>query len=207
VPILLTVRSVPRKAGAVRAATGSDEEGSDEEGSGGILAELHGRHSRFFRSSWELQLGALQLVIDNSRQLDALEALWVFLLDLVDVGYGEWSLYDGRDSLVIEAQVFGPDIQLELAGESGSPRFRGQRLPSKALVRLARFVEQGSLAVATVLEQQCGVDAEFAAHPERAAFEQELSDLRAAVSELPLEFRDRKADSSGTAASAPEEVC
>jgi hypothetical protein len=202
VPVLLSVRSVPRKGGAGRTPVAGDEEGS-----GGILAELHERHSRSFRSTWELQLGTLQLVIDSSRQLDALEALWVFLLDLVDVGYGEWSLYDGRDTLVIEAQVFGPDIQLELAGESGSPRFKGQRLPGRALVRLARFVEQGAGAVATVLEQQCGADAEFAAHPERAGFEQELRDLRAAVAGLPLEFRDRKAHSSGTGASAAGEVC
>ena len=120
----------------------------------------------------------------------------MFLLDLVDVGYGEWSLYDGRDTLVLEAQVFGPDIQLEFTGQTGTPRFRGVRLPHKALIRLRRFVEQGAGAVRSVMEQQCAVDAVFSGHHERALFEEDLAQIEAAVAELPLEFKTKKVHSS-----------
>jgi len=192
VPFSIAVRAIPRKGVASAGPLGGGEEGS-----GGILADLHERHHRCFRSTWELHLGSLQLVVDGARQLDALESLWVFLLDLVDVGYGEWSLYDGRETLVLEAQVFGPDIQLELAGESGAPRFRGERLPRKALVRLRSFVEQGVQAVRLVMEQQCAVDEAFAGHGERSLFEQDLSEIELAVAELPLEFKAAKPHHSG----------
>jgi len=115
-------------------------------------------------------------------------------------------VYDGRDMLVFEAQVFGPDIQLELAGEDGAPRFKGQLLPRKALVRLRRFVQQGVALLRMVLEQQCGVDAEFARSAQRALFEQDLSDVEAAVAELPLEFKAKKAHSSSAGISVEQEV-
>jgi len=191
VPVSIALHAIPRKG-----VGSAGPLGGGEEGTGGILADLDQRHRRYYRSTWELHLGSLHLVVDGARQLDALESLWVFLLDLVDVGYGEWSLYDGRDTLVLEAQVFGPDIQLEFTGEADAPRFRGQRLPRKALVRLRSFVEQGARAVRSVMEQQCEVDGEFAGHAERALFEEDLSEIESAVADLPLEFRQAKRHSS-----------
>ncbi len=177
-----------------RRSTGKDA--GPEDGTGGILSDLQVLHGGYFRSTWTVQLGSVQLRVDPRKQLDLMESLWVFLLDLVDVGYGEWSLYDGRDMLVFEAQVFGPDIQLEFCGEGSAPRFGGERLPQKAVVRLRRFVEQGAAALRLVLEQQEAVDSDFSTLPGLEAFAEDLKEIEAVVSELPLEFKERRSDSS-----------
>ncbi len=184
-----TVHSVARRS--------RPKDSGPEEGTGGILSDLQVLHSGYFRSIWTLQLGTVQLQVDTRKQLDLMESLWVFLLNLVDVGYGEWSLYDGRDMLVFEAQVFGPDIQLELCGEGAAPRFAGERLPQKASVRLRRFVEQGVSALRLVLEEQQGVDSDFSSLPGLEAFAEDLKEMENAVSDLPLEFKRSKTDSSG----------
>ncbi len=179
---------------------------SQEEGFGGILAELQGCHRRVFRSTWNLDIGTLSVAVDWHAQFDALESLWVFLLDLVDVGYGEWSLHDGRGALVVEAQVFGPDIQLEFASEQGEPRFKGQRLPRRALVRVRAMVEQGVGLIRHVLRELSEVDTDFGQSDAVGLFEQDLQEIVASVSDLPLEFRAKKADSSGGTGSIEQEV-
>ena len=192
-----TVHSVARR--------GSGKDSGPEEGTGGILSDLQVLHGMLFRSTWTVQLGSVELRVDPRKQLDLMESLWVFLLDLVDVGYGEWSLYDGRDMLVFEAQVFGPDVQLEFCGEGSAPRFGGERLPAKALVRLRRFVEQGASALRLVLQQQREADADFSTLPGLEDFAEDLKEIEAAVSELPLEFKERRSDAS-VEAGTPLEV-
>ena len=188
VPVTLSVHSVARKS--------ASKDSGPEVGTGGVLADLQALHSLRFRSTWLVQLGTVELRVDVRKQLDLMESLWVFLLDLVDVGYGEWSLYDGRDMVVFEGQVFGPDVQLELCGEDSEPRFAGQRLPRKALVRLRRFVEQGAVALRAVLEEQRALDPAFSELPGLEAFAADLCEIEVAVAGLPLDFKQRGTDSS-----------
>jgi hypothetical protein len=188
VPFTLTVHSIERRV--------AGRDAGPEEGTGGILSDLQALHSTKFRSTWTLQLGEVELLVNVAKQLDLIESLWVFLLDLVDVGYGEWSVYDGRDMLVFEAQVFGPDIQLELCGEAGMPRFGGALLPRKAMVRLRRFIEQGVAALRLTLEQQKSLDPDFSSLPGLTDFAGELVEMEEAVAELPLEFKQRSSESS-----------
>ena len=201
VAVSLAVSSVPRRGGR-----NSEMSSSQAEGAGGILAELQDCHRRAFRSAWDLDVGTLSVSVDWHAQFDALESLWVFLLDLVDVGYGEWSLHDGRGALIIEAEVFGPDVQLEFASEQGEPRFKGQRLPRRALVRVRAMVEQGVGLIRHVLRELSEVDADFGQGDAVGPFEQDLQEIVASVSGLPLEFRAKKADSSGGTGSTEQEV-
>lgn len=196
VPFTLTVHSKERRV--------SGKDHGPEEGTGGILSDLQALHSSRFRSTWTLQLGELELLVNVGKQLDLIESLWVFLLDLVDVGYGEWSIYDGRDMLVFEAQVFGPDIQLELCAESGMPRFGGALLPRKAKVRLRRFIEQGVTALRVTLEQQKASDPDFSSLPGLTDFAGDLNEMEEAVAELPLEFKHRTAESSSSSVGSLE---
>tara|TARA_Y100001968_G_scaffold182463_1_gene167063 strand:+ start:1708 stop:2256 length:549 start_codon:yes stop_codon:yes gene_type:complete len=160
-----------------------------EEGVGGVLAELQARHCGSFQVNWEVRFGDVCLPVEVAPQLDLLESLWVFIIDLVDLGYGEWSLHDGRDLLVFEAQVFGPDVHLEFGGEAAPPRYAGIKMPGRALVRLRRLVEQGAGVLRDTLGQQQALEPGLVESKSWIEFCADLDAIESAVAHLPAVFK------------------
>ena len=113
-------------------------------------------------------------------------------MELVDAGYGEWTLLDGDDALIIEAQVFGPDVQLEFGCENGAPRFRGRSLPRKATLRLRALIEEGVGIIRQLLEQAGRLDPAFVEREEVTLLVQDLDTVVGAVADLPREFRSKE---------------
>jgi hypothetical protein len=159
---------------------------------GGLLSDLRTIHARGFRGSWTLRLGPLALSLSTQKDLDGIEELWVFLLELVDAGHGEWSLHesgDSEDPLVIEAQRFGPDVNLEFGRESGPPRFRGKALPRRATVRLRALVEEGAALLEKLLAEAASLEPALGARSEARGLREDMQALRDAVKELPRDWR------------------
>ncbi|MBN92556.1 MAG: hypothetical protein CL928_00565 [Deltaproteobacteria bacterium] len=166
----------------------------------GFFSELQSLHGSLFEGNWRLHFGPVKVSLKLPEDLDYLEEFWVFLLELVDAGYGEWTLDDEGDPLILEAQVFGPDVQLEFGAEKGSPSFRGVALPRRALVRLRAVVDEGTGFVSSLVEAVRRADSRFQAPAEADQILSDLEVLRGAVASYPAAFRPRGAASPSSAA-------
>lgn len=156
---------------------------------GGLFAALPAVHGRGWDGDWSIVLGPQTLELGFGEGLAAAEELLVFLLELVDDGHGEWTLLDPDDeALIIEAQVHGPDVNLELGGEEGPPRWRGKSLPQRATVRLRAVVDQGTSALRALLKQAARIDPDFGADGSLKGLWEDLDALKEAVAELPRGF-------------------
>lgn len=157
---------------------------------GGALSDLQALVSRKWKGALVLGVGPAVIPLDLKRDLDIVEELVVFLLELVDSGHGELSLVDGDHLITVEAQVFGPDVTLEFADEEGrAPRFRGQNLPRRASVRLRAVVEQGTAVIENLLELAAGVEEGFSTRTEVGQLRQDLRTLLDATAHQPAAFR------------------
>lgn len=158
---------------------------------GGLLAELPTVHGRGWKGTWTVAFGPTELKMPLGEGLAAAEELLVFILELVDAGYGEWTLYDREDkALILEAQVFGPDVNLEFGGEDGPPHWNGKRLSKKATVRLRKVVDQGTEALRTLLKQAARLDPDFGSDGSLKSLWDDLDALKEAVADLPRSFKD-----------------
>ena len=179
-----SLRSEPRKR------RGSDS--PRPRARGGALAALPRVHGGAYKSRWGLHFGAWTLKLDNRRHLPLSEELLVFLIELFDGGFGEWTAQDDRDELSMEGEVHGPDVHLRFGNpDRKSPRFGGRAAPRKAAVRLRALVEEGAQLIEGVLDEAASVDEDFAARDELADLRADLRALREAVAELPRAFRTR----------------
>jgi hypothetical protein len=154
----------------------------------GLLADVVSAYARGWTGRWRIQLGADRLELRTPQDLILLEEFWVLLLELVDSEVGEWSLYHGDDELVLEAQVYGPDINLEWSSMGGPPTFRGRRLPDRATVRLRAMVGQGSAFLRQLIDEAAEVEPELRDRRDLAEFLQDLQQLTDAVADLPGTF-------------------
>ena len=160
-----------------------------EFGGGGLLAALPSVHSRGWDGDWSVVVGALSLKLSFGEGLAAAEELLVFLLELVDDGHGEWTLVGSDDEpLIIEAQVHGPDVNLELCGEDGPPRWEGRGVSQRATVRLRAVVDQGSSALRALLKQAARLDPDFGADGSLKGLWEDLDALKEAVADMPRGF-------------------
>jgi hypothetical protein len=163
--------------------------GAPQDEGGGLLASLPAVHGRGWVGHWSVALGTETIKLDLGEGLVAAEELLVFLLELVDEGHGEWTLFDREgEALIIEAQVHGPDVALELGGEDGPPRWNGRKMPQRATVRLRAVVDQGTSALRALLKQAARIDADFGADGSLKGVWDDLDALKEAVAELPRGF-------------------
>ena len=191
----------PRVEVGVQAAAEAAADGAL--GGDGFFTDLQRLFGRLFEGSWSLHFGSVKLVLQLPGDLDVLEEFWVFLLELVDSGYGEWTL-DGDDRpLIIEAQVFGPDVQLEFGAGSGAPQFRGKVLPRRALLRLRAVIDEGTSLLSSIIDDVSRVDAELRERPEVEQLLGDLDQLRAAVATYPATFKSGKSKSRGPSGLLP----
>jgi hypothetical protein len=159
---------------------------------GGLLAALPAVHTKAWVGDWSIVLGDETIKLAFGEGLGAAEELLVFMLELVDDAHGEWTLFDrDENALILEAQAFGPDVNLELASEEGAPRWNGRKLPRKATVRLRAVVDQGTAALRTLLKQAARVDPDFGADGSLKGLWEDLDALKEAVAELPRGFAPR----------------
>lgn len=157
---------------------------------GGALSDLQSLVVRRWKGSLILSFGEVNIPLDLRRDLDVVEEIVVLLVELVDAGHGELNLVDGEQVVTLEAQVFGPDVQIDFVDDEGrAPRFRGQGLPKKATVRLRAVVLQASAAIRQLIELAVQVDPRFAARPELPLLQQDLDAMTAATAELPERFK------------------
>ena len=195
VPVEVSVRRQPQADESGGLGNSEDALGDDGLAVGllGELLEVFGAH---FAGSWQFRFGPAALEMRLPGDPDAIEEFWVFLLELVDAGFGEWTLHEGEEVLVIEAQVFGPDVQIEFASEPRGGVFRGQPLPRRCLVRLRALIEQGVSLFRVVLADLVSVDASLAHREDLVAFETDLEQLEKAVHLLPEAFRSKEEKSA-----------
>lgn len=164
---------------------------------GGALSDLQTVHARGWKGQFTLRFGPTSLTLSLQRDLDCLEELVVFLLELVDAGAGEWTLPDGERFVVLEAQVFGPDVQVDFTDEDGGvARFRGQSLPRRATVRLRALVEEGAGLVLRLIEQARKVDPVFGQREELSLLEVDMAAVVAAVADRPREWKSKAMENS-----------
>ncbi len=156
----------------------------------GLIGDLAATYARGWRGRWTVHLGPARIELELPRDGMLLEELWVLLIELVDAEAGEWSLYDGDDELVLEMQVYGPDVNIELTtGGGGPPRFRGQRLPDRATVRLRALIAEGVAFFAQLVDDAARLDDTLTERDDLAGFRADLKALTEAVADLPGTFR------------------
>lgn len=160
---------------------------------GGILAALSTVHRSGYTGRLAVRVGGVVLELKTERDLGVVEELYVFLVELLDAQYGEWTLFDGQDrELILEAQAHGPDVNLEFTGEEGSPTWNGARLPRRATVRLRALVDAGVAAIKALLKQAGKVDPDFGGGGQLAEIWGDLDELSSAVSDLPAAFKPKE---------------
>jgi len=164
-------------------------EGEEPERGVGFLSDAVAAWASAWSGSWTVSFGPVSLELATPGGLEFLEEFWVFLLELVDAGYGEWSLYDGAEDLTMEAQVFGPDVQLEFTSDGGHPRFAGVDLPDRATLRLRAVVAQGTALLRQLLKEARRVRPELGDRPELVGMQTDMEQLEEAVATLPATFR------------------
>jgi len=158
-----------------------------DESMGGPLAALQTSHAATYKGKWTVHFGHVPLQLKTHVHADAIEELFIFLIELVDAGFGEWTVRDKSQTLVIEAQVYGPDADLEFGdGEGGPPSFKRVQFPKRAKVRLRALVEECARFLRRLLVDVTVADPTFAGADEVRA---DLDALVEAVAALPLEFR------------------
>lgn len=155
----------------------------------GFLGDVIAAYASAWSGGWTVSFGPQALRLATPRNLDCLEEFWVFLLELVDSGHGEWSLYDGSDDLTMEAQVFGPDVQVEFISEAGRARFAGADLPDRATVRLRAVVAEGVAFLRQLLTEARRVRPDLAEREELAGMLGDIEQLIEAVASLPATFK------------------
>lgn len=155
----------------------------------GFLADLGAAWASAWSGTFTVSFGEASLRLAMPDSMDCLEEFWVFLLELVDVGHGEWSLYDGADDLTLEAQVFGPDVQLEFTSEAGRPGFGGVELPDRALLRLRAVIAEGTGFFRQLLREARRVQPALGERAEHAGLLEDMDQLQAAVESLPATFK------------------
>ena len=159
--------------------------------SGGPLAELQARHAAVYRGRWTAHFGGVPLKLKTHVDLEAIEELFVFMIELLDSGFGEWSLRDKNQFIVIEAQVFGPDADLEFGDADGNaPKFRNVQFPKRAKVRLRALGEECSKLIRRLIVEVAASDPAFAGGDEVRA---DLDALVDAVAPLPESFQAKDA--------------
>jgi hypothetical protein len=143
-------------------------------------------HAVVYRGKWAAHFGGVPLKLKTHVDIEAVEELFVFLIELVDGGFGEWTLRDKDQLIVLEAQVFGPDADLEFGDANGEPpKFRRVQFPKRAKVRLRALVEESARLIRRMIVEVC------VAHPEFTGADDIRADLDAlvgAVAGLPLTF-------------------
>ncbi len=153
---------------------------------GGPLAWLQAIHAAVYRGKCAAHFGGVPLKLKTHVDVEAIEELFVFLLELVDGGFGEWILRDKDQTIVIEAQVFGPDADLEFGDEDGAaPRFRRVVFPKRAKVRLRALIEESARLIRRMIVEVTVADPSFAGAEELRS---DLDELVAGVAHLPLTF-------------------
>jgi hypothetical protein len=189
IPFSVTLEHTPRDA---------DERGGPRPRvQGGILSALQGAHAAAYRGKWTLQFGDVPLKLKTHVDLHAVEELFVFLLELVDGGFGEWSVEDKGDLLVIEGDVHGADVSLEFGdGDGGPARFRRVQFPAKATVRLRALVDEGARLIRRLVTDASAADPDFAARPEFDELRADLDALLDAVAHLPRDWAPKKGAAS-----------
>jgi len=156
---------------------------------GGPLAELQAIHATIYRGKWAAHFGGVPLKLKTHVDVEAVEELFVFLLELVDGGFGEWTLRDKDQTIVLEAQVFGPDADLEFGdAEGNAPRFRRVRFPKRAKVRLRALVEESARLIRRMIVDVSVADPDFGGADEISA---DLDALVEAVAPLPRDFGNK----------------
>jgi hypothetical protein len=136
-----------------------------------------------------LALGPHTLPLDLSAESGHLEELWVFLLELVDTGGGEWTLGDGDDLVTLDAQVYGPDVIVDFATQDESGSFGGVVLPRKATLRLRAVVSAGTSFFRAFFKEALRMDKGMKDRPDLLAFYEDLDQLESAVADLPGTFK------------------
>lgn len=155
----------------------------------GLLADLVTLHRRGWEGQWTLALGPHTLPLDLSAESGHLEELWVFLLELVDTGGGEWTLSDGDEFVTLDAQVYGPDVIVDFATPDASGAFGGTVLPRKATLRLRAVVSAGTAFFRAFLKEALRMDKGMKDRPDLLAFYEDLDQLESTVAELPGTFK------------------
>ena len=158
---------------------------------GGPLQQLAAVHARFYRGKCTMHLGdSIPIKLKTHVDLDAIEELFVMLLELVDGGVGEWSLTDKSELLIVEAEALGPDVTLEFGdGDDGPGVFRKVRFPQRATVRLRALVEECAKLIRRLIMEASVADPEFGASTALDELKADLAELVDAVAHHPLEFR------------------
>jgi hypothetical protein len=158
----------------------------------GALDAIAAAHARGYRGTWTVRLGPVSIPLSTQRDLGGLEDLFVFLLDLVESGFGEWALRAAGDEAMWEGTVHGYDVEFEIGDPDGrAARVAGVMLPKRAVVRLRALVEAGAAVIGAALEQAVAVDASLGSREDVAGVRADLAAMRAAVAELPDRFRAR----------------
>lgn len=153
---------------------------------GGPLASLQAIHAVVYRGKWAAHFGGVPLKLKTHVDIEAIEELYVFLIELVDGGFGEWILRDKDQTIVLEAQVFGPDADLEFGDADGeAPKFRRVLFPKRAKVRLRALVEESVGLIRRMVTEVAVADPGFGGADELRA---DLDALVQAVADLPLTF-------------------
>lgn len=185
VPFLVRLEHTPRSA---------DERGPRRDHEpGGVLSALQGVHAAAYRGKWTLLFGDVPLKLKTHVDLSAVEELFVFLLELVDGGFGEWTLEDKDELLVIEGTAHGADVALEFGdGDGGPGRFRRVRFPGTAHVRLRALVEECARLIRRLVTDATVADAEFGGGSDADELLADLSALVDAVGHLPREWPTKK---------------
>lgn len=178
VPCSIRLDSKPSTGGAVEVDVGV-----------GLLADVAAAYARGWTGRWRIGLGKDHVELRTPEDLIHLEEFWVFLIELVDAEAGEWSLYDGSRELVMEAQVYGPDINIELTMGGTSPTFRGRRMPDRATVRLRAFVAEGVAFLNGLVAEASKLDPTLLERSDLAGFQDDLRQLTDAVADLPGTFK------------------
>ena len=183
VPFTATLEHQPR-----------DERGpAPERVPGGPLARLAAVHSRHYRGKWSLTFGDVPVKLKTHVDLGSVEELFVFLVELVDGGFGEWSIEDKDELLVVEATVNGVDVDLEFGdGDGGEARFRRVRFPKRATVRLAAVVNECARLLRRLVVDASVADPEFGDEPALAELREDLAALTEAVAGMPEAFRSKE---------------
>jgi hypothetical protein len=155
----------------------------------GLLADVVTLHRKGWEAEWTLAVGPHTLPLDLSAESGHLEELWVFLLELVDTGGGEWTLGDGDDFVTLDAQVYGPDVIVDFATQDASGSFGDAVLARKATLRLRAIVSAGTAFFRAFLKEALRMDKGMKDRPDLLAFYEDLDQLEAAVADLPGTFK------------------
>lgn len=158
-----------------------------------MLSALQGVHAAAYRGKWTLAFGDIPLKLKTHVDLQAVEELFVFLLELLDGGFGEWTLEDKNELLVIEATRRGVDVALEFGdGDGGYGKFRRVKFPAAGNVRLRALIEECARLIRRLLTDASVADPEFADRPDVDELRSDLAALVDAVQEMPREWPKKK---------------